>query len=392
MSVYKRGGVWWYSFSFKGERVQASTRQSRHRIALQMQAAHRTRLALGQLDQPEPERKTSPTFGEFATGRYLLFSEANKSCFDIERVYINATLVPRLGRHRLDQITPLVVEEFKQKRLKEGLKKSSINRELGLLKAMLGLAVKWGLVEKNGAKEASLFKLDEPLSNRVLSHEEEEKLLAACDAPELRHRAPHLKAVILVAVYTGLRRGEILRLRWSDIDFEKNVLTVCKSKTKSGQGRPVNLNSMLRDVLLELRDQSQGEWLFPSPERFQADGQPERHIGDVKNAFARAMKLAGIAKITFHQLRHTFCSRLANAGVPLPVIQELAGHASILMTRRYTHPTNELKQRAVELLLTGGEGIESAANPPTAATSAAEQAKQQRRVVPFRRTAAAARQ
>ncbi len=266
---------------------------------------------------------------------------------------------------RLDQIDPLEVERFKQKRLKDSLKKSSINREVGLLKSMLKTAVEWELTNKNGTKEAKLFKLDEPLSNHVLSYEEEGKLLAACDEPELRHRAPHLRSIILLALYTGLRRGEILRLRWSDMDFQKKVLTVRKSKTKSGQGRRVNLNSVLMNTLLPMRQQEQGEWIFPSPNRYQTLGEPERHIGDVKNAFRRAVRLAGIASITFHQLRHTFCSRLADAGVPLPVIQDLAGHASIAMTRRYTHPSNEVKEKAVELLLVGRKSVEPATKPAT---------------------------
>ena len=140
---------------------------------------------------------------------------------------------------------------------------------------------------------------------------------------------------------------------------------VQKSKTKAGKGRNVNLNSMLRKKLLALIEQEHGEWVFPSPKRFQIQGQPESHISDVKNAFRRAVSLAGIRPITFHQLRHTFCSRLADAGVPMPVIQDLAGHASITMTRRYTHPTDERKQQAVEALLGSPKGLEPATEPAT---------------------------
>ena len=243
--------------------------------------------------------------------------------------------------------------------------RTDYNREIGLLKSMLNRAVKWGLIGAYPAKDVELFELDDTsVSDRVLSNEEETKLLAACDESELRYRAPHLKHVVLVALYTGLRRGEILRLRWSDIDFEKGRLSVRKSKTKSGK-REVYLNSMLHKQLFSLRERVHGEWVFPSPARFQTPGQPERHIADVKNAFRRAVLLAGIKKITFHQLRHTFCSRLADAGVPLPVIQKLAGHASITMTSRYTHPADELKQNAVEVLLKGRKGLAPATESAT---------------------------
>jgi integrase len=86
---------------------------------------------------------------------------------------------------------------------------------------------------------------------------------------------------------------------------------------------------------------------------------------DVKNAFRRAVRLSGIAPITFHQLRHTFCSRLGDAGVPMPVIQDLAGHASITMTRRYTHPADERKEMAVEGLLRGRGETKPATKPAT---------------------------
>jgi integrase len=110
---------------------------------------------------------------------------------------------------------------------------------------------------------------------------------------------------------------------------------------------------------------------FPSPKKFQETGEFEKHIASVKNAFRRAVRLSKIAPITIHQLRHTFCSRLANAGVPMPVIQVLAGHASITMTRRYTHPADERKQKAVVGLLRGRDVTKSAtqANETQSGTS-----------------------
>jgi integrase len=259
----------------------------------------------------------------------------------------------------LNEITPLVFEKYKQKRLANGLKKSSINRELGLLKSMLSSAVKWQLLDSNSARDGKLFKLDEPPCTRVLSYEEEEKLLAACDDPELQLRAPHLKSVIMVAIYTGQRRGEILRLQWEAVDFNNFVLIVRKSKTKAGQGREVPLNSLLRELLLKRREEIPGKWVFPSPQN------PAEHVGDVKNSFKRAVKIANLRRITFHQLRHTFCSRLSDSGVSLAVIQELAGHASILVTRRYLHPDNELKIKAVEKILRA----EKTALPTTKSTT-----------------------
>jgi integrase len=361
MALYRRGDEWWYHFWYQGQHIQRRTNTASKKEAREKEATHKAQLLLYK-QEAEPEE--NPKFVDFAVW-YLEYSKTHKRSYGVEFYYINRTLVPLFGRLRLKEIKPIQVELFKQKRLRDGLKKSSINREIGLLKSMLNRAVKLQLIHAHPAREAELFELDDSsVSDRVLSNEEEIKLLAACDESELRYRAPHLKFVILVALYTGLRRGEILRLRWSDIDFEKNRLRVRKSKTKAGR-RHVNLNSMLRAMLLSLNEQEHGEWVFPSPNRYQTPGQPERHIADVKNAFRRAVRLAGIEWITFHQLRHTFCSRLADAGVPLPVIQKLAGHASVTMTSEYTHPADELKQRAVEVLITGPNRAEPATEPAT---------------------------
>ena len=192
-----------------------------------------------------------------------------KRCYGVEFYYVDRTLVPFFGRLRLKEITPTQVDRFKDRRLEDGLKKSSINREIGLLKSMLNRAVKWGLIGAHPAKDVELFELDDTsVSDRVLSTEEEAKVLAACDESELRYRAPHLKHVVLVRCSAGLRRGEILRLRWSDIDFEKGRLSVRKSKTKSGK-REVYLNSMLHQQLFSLSKRVHGEGVFPSPARFQ---------------------------------------------------------------------------------------------------------------------------
>jgi len=371
MTVYRRGEEWWYHFWFDGQHFQESANTKNKRQARRAEARHKAELLLGVQTiepkveppakppvEPTTESPKNPRFADFAVP-YLAFSKANKRSYGVEVYYVNATLVPFFGHLRLSDIGALKVEEFKQKRLEDGLKKSSINREVGLLKSMLERGVDWDLTRRNAARKATLFQTDDPESDRVLSYEEEGKLLAACATPELRYRAPHLMIVILIALYTGLRRGEILRLRWEHIDFQHGMLTVRKSKTRSGK-RAVNLNAELRQMLALLHEQRHSEWVFPSPKRFQKPIEPEKHIQDVKNAFRRAVRLSKIAPITFHQLRHTFYSRLANAGVPMLVIQDLAGHASITMTRRYTHSADERKQMAVEGLLRGRDETKSA--------------------------------
>ena len=139
--------------------------------------------------EPTTESPENPKFADFSVP-YLAFSKANKRSYGVEVYYVNATLVPFFGHLRLGEITALKVEEFKQKRLEDGLKKSSINREVGLLKSMLETGVEWELTDRNAARKAKLFEVDDPVSDRVLSYEEENKLLEACAEPELRSALP----------------------------------------------------------------------------------------------------------------------------------------------------------------------------------------------------------
>lgn len=199
MSVYRRGDSDFYSYNFwwNGEHIQRATRLKSRRQAQKAEDIHKAELALGKYGLGP--KKEIPKFAVYAN-QYLEYSKANKPAYVVERYIIPQTLVPFFGKFRLDEISPLPVEKFKQKRLEDGLKKASINREIGLLKSMLNSAVKWQLVDANAARDAKLFKLDDPPADRVLSYEEEEKLLKACDDPELQCLAPHLKPILMVAL------------------------------------------------------------------------------------------------------------------------------------------------------------------------------------------------
>ncbi len=209
MAIFRRGKCWWYNFWFEGQHVQRPTKVTSLALALKMQAIHKAQLAQGKYGLGE--KKVIPKFAEFGE-RYLDYSKNNKAAYSVEQYYIPKGLTPFFGKFPLNEITPLTVEKYKQKRLEGGLKKSSINREIGLLKSMLNTAVKWQLLDANPTRDAKLFKLEDSQVERVLAYVEEDKLLAACDDPELRYLAPHLKPIIMVALYTGLRRGEPIRL------------------------------------------------------------------------------------------------------------------------------------------------------------------------------------
>jgi integrase len=169
--------------------------------------------------------------------------------------------------------------------------------------------------------------------DRVFGHyadDEERKLIEAS--------APHFKPVIVVAINTGMRRGELLGLQWEQVDLQSRTITVKQSK--SGRVRHVPLNKTAQQALSELPGLHEGQV-------FRYRGLP---INDVKTAFLKAVKRAGIPCCRFHDLRHTFATRLVLAGVDLATVKELMGHASISTTMRYAHPSPPHKRDAVARL------------------------------------------
>ena len=161
-----------------------------------------------------------------------------------------------------------------------------------------------------------------------------------------REYTDHLSPVVLLALNTGLRRGELLQLRWEDVSLTTRILTVRGTHAKSGQTRHVPLNSEAVETLQRWAAQlpSAVGFIFPG-------SSSQQPVGDIKNAWAGLLRRASITKFRFHDLRHTFASKLVMAGVDLNTVRELLGHADLTMTLRYAHLAPEHKAAAVEKLL-----------------------------------------
>ncbi|MFX0209250.1 MAG: tyrosine-type recombinase/integrase [Candidatus Hodarchaeota archaeon] len=152
----------------------------------------------------------------------------------------------------------------------------------------------------------------------------------------------NLRPILVVALNTGMRLGEILSLQWNQIDFRTRRIRV--ERTKSGRIRYIDINNQLLEELLNLkRRNGQCMYLFFN----QRTGKP---LTTVKKAFKSACAIADIKGLRFHDLRHTFATRLVERGVDLITVKELLGHHSIVITQRYTHSNSEQKKKAVEAL------------------------------------------
>lgn len=277
-----------------------------------------------------------PTFEEFAA-KYGLFAEANKKGFYANERYRIAQLVETFGKRRISEITNWDAEKLKAD-LSDCLAPATVNRLLGNARHMFSMAMKWEDLPKNPFAGVKLLRVPD-VKERILTSDEELHLLRASD----KVHAPHLKSLIVLALSTGMRRGEILGLTWSQIDLDQRTIHVHDSKTKSSNRR-IPMNETVWGLMTALKANRQGDLVFPSHKKA---GYPLR---DPKVAFQKAVRLSGIPHIRFHDLRHTFATRLVRAGVDLITVQQLLGHAKVTMTARYAHSLADDKIAAVRRL------------------------------------------
>jgi integrase len=242
---------------------------------------------------------------------------------------------------RLMDITPARVSEYKTLRRKEtGRKKEPIKpatlaRELEVLRHALNLAVReWEWLEKSPFEKVRIERVDNRVE-RWLTPEEEAKLRG--------FSLPWLKDIIIFALNTGARQDEILSLKWPEVSLEGGTVTFLKIKNK--ERRTIPINKTLRELLASKRKvRNISGYVFASQAGIKIDAR------NLLRAFYKVRKAAGLQELRFHDLRHTFATRLVQAGIDLYVVKELLGHKTIVMTMRYAHHYPESLRRGVEVL------------------------------------------
>jgi integrase len=265
-----------------------------------------------------------------AVEKYMEWAKANKRSWDRDRTSL-AHWKAELGGKPLSQIGKLDVERYKAKR-KEQVAPRTVNEELACLKRLVNRMIDWGLAESNPVRGVRFLR-QPPGRLKMLSPDEEKRLLDACCAS--------LRPVVITALYTGMRRGEIVSLTWSDVDFHHGVIVVRDSK--NGESRQIPMSITLRETMSALRSRSgQAERVFCS-----RMGTPYQSI---RSAYEKAVTKAGLKDLHFHDLRHVFASNLRMQGVDLFLIKELLGQKSLDMTMRYAHITSNRKQEAIKAL------------------------------------------
>jgi integrase len=341
MSIYKRGDVYWYKFMWQRKLIRESTRQGNDKLARQMEAAHRTSLAKGEVGIRD--KKTVPTLVEFCEKRFGPWVEsttAKKTWLDFYRVGLRAIKRCRsLANLKLDEITSERATEFGAYRQAQGLQVSTVNSSLRVLRRVLRIASEWGMLST--VPKIKMLP-GERHRERVVSFEDEARYLAAAREP--------LAPVGAVLVDTGMRPEECYRLQWEAITWangRNGTLLVTHGKTKAAR-RVLPMTPRVRSILEQRWNHAgmpQEGWIWTAPTQ-------SGHIepSSLKKQHRRALRDSGVRPFVLYSLRHTFLTRLGESGCDAWTLARIAGHSSISISARYVHPSEDAVLSAVDKL------------------------------------------
>jgi integrase len=356
MSLYRRGKnrPWRYDFTFEGVRYQGTTHTTNRDEAGEILAAIKTDLIRGKFDIPAKCGRFDQT-----AEKYLEFATTNRASTSTEKYHVRKHLIPHFRTIPLNSVNLELCERYKIKRLADGVTRATINRELTTLKSILRYAGEAKMAREGLGRYAKLFSGVRSKERQILSEAELEKLLAACDLPEIHVRAGYLRALVTLLAYSGLRPSEALRLRWSDLDFANRSIKMRQSKTPAGV-RVIPMHRAVGDALQELKAKSKSDWVFPSRKKAGC------HLLDFGKPFDRAVTLAAVSRVTPYSLRHMFLTRMERALTRRSILREVGGHTRDRHTNVYLHPDWQEKVAAIDRL-------QSPANFTTPAESQQEQ-------------------
>ncbi|RJO74439.1 MAG: site-specific integrase [Myxococcales bacterium] len=326
MGVRKRGPNYFIDFYVEGQRVREMIGPNK-RQADQVLTQRKAEVLAGKYKLPQ-EAKT--TFSEMAD-RYNTWAREHKRSWKNDESMLNH-LLQDFGDMALSKITPWHIEQVKHRLRQKGLSGPRVNRYLACLSGLFHRAEDWGLAAANPVRRVRRFR-ENPGRLRYLSREEIPRLLAACE--------PEVKRAAMLALATGMRRGEIFALRWEDVNLTAGIIHVTNSK--SGARREIPFCREMQEALRSWQMDAVSELVLT-----RKDGRP--YGTRMRKAWLRACEKAGLAGLRFHDLRHTFASHLVMAGQNLLAVQELLGHKDLAMTRRYSHLAPGLMREAVQVM------------------------------------------
>lgn len=342
MAVRKLKNSWWVDFQFNGQRHRKRSPENSRGSAIAYEMLLRRKIAAGEEITSQDDRRNDPVFAEFARTWFDTYVKSNNKFSEqrAKQAILRLSLIPFFGSWRIGEIGSYHLERYKAHLIEQGISNKTIRNRLTVLHKCLSCAYEWLAIEGSPPRtkwpRAPLPRMD------YLSPDECELLL--------RHAEGIVYELILTTLRTGMRQGEIKGLQWSSIDWEHASIAVRHSycdvrkvldTPKSNKERHIPMDVDVAE-LLHKRKQASGYVFLDGKKRFNS---PRLNL-----RLAKVCRKAGLRKITWHALRHTFASHLATRGVPLNVVQHLLGHASITTTMRYAHVAPSTLRSAIAVL------------------------------------------
>jgi len=366
----------WYFYYYDKDGKRASKKLGTFDALTVAQARDMAKDVAGRVVRGENVKKEKPvqklTYGEYLKEHYEPWVVSHRKS-GLETMKTIKSAFHFLLHQPLEDLSSIALEQWRTKRVNEGRKNATINRQITALQASINWGVKHEFIKENPlARLGRLREHDSDTRVRYLTDEERARLMKALDereaeirAARIRHNewalergyervpeikgeyADYLKPMILLSLYTGVRQGNLFSLVWGDIDFSTRTMALRASVSKASKTQNLPLNSFAVKVLSAWRDQSTNvagnALVFPSP---RGGGK----FDNCKKAWVALMKDAQIENFRWHDMRHDFASQLVMKGVDLNTVRELMGHADLKMTLRYAHLAPEFKRAAVEML------------------------------------------
>jgi integrase len=342
--VYQRGKVWWIRYRFEGRLVRKA-------IGYDKRLAEESITAIkGDIVRAEHRLKRKDDrrlFKELA--EEYIEEKVEKRSLSRDKASLK-NLLPAFQHKFLDSITRKDIEDYARRR-KGQVSGATTNREIALIRHMFNIAIVKGYLEQNPARGVKRFQEGPWRHKYVFSELEIQRLMAAA--------APHLRPILMIAFGTGLRKGDILGLRWTDIDLDRGIITLYMQKTREPIEIP--MLPMVMDLLRRMENEAKiraREMGGPMSPFVFASRWPNRWSGEltklvtIRTSFCAALRRSKLAErgYRFHDIRRTFATMLYNKGVILTKIQRLLGHKSVLTTERYLGVKFEETRQAIQVL------------------------------------------
>lgn len=341
MSVYQRNGHWYLSITINGKRIRKAIKEAQTK----RQAERAERILRNEIYENRFGIGGQKFFADFVEKSCKPYAKEHKKGYTVE-LSVLKVLIAKFGKYRLCEITTEEIETFKRFRASEitsrGKKRSkaTVNRDIAVLSAVFNLAKDFGEIKANPVENVKYY-TNLPSRERILS-ELEERILFKKISDDIK-----FSRQVEILLYTGIRRGELFKLEWRDIDLKSGFINIRKEITKTGKGRIIpmlsNVESIFSSLVKEAKEIQETQKIFEGL---------ESRASEFSSKFRKICDDLGWKDLTVHSLRHTFSTRADKFKVGAFAQKALLGHSKLTMTDRYTHISKEtLKENMVNLEL-----------------------------------------